>query len=192
MRENIGLFKAQRINSVEWVTGLLTIMWGQYHIINPNDENTAYPIKTETLCEFTGLTDKNGKMIWENDMEEKDIITITRNVVVNFIDDEDKFIKQQTIDHIIQNGKYYDVISISKARVKKIVENGLKYEQLKKENEELKSSQNKVAIEKLEELYKCFNEMNQNTEYESFIMNRKFALHKIDTMIADLKGEKDE
>jgi len=71
-------------------------------------------------------------------MEEKDIMTITKNVVANFIDDEDKFIKQQTIDHIIQNGKYYDVISISKARVKKIVENGLKYEQLKKENKELK------------------------------------------------------
>lgn len=65
-------------------------------------------------------------------------------------------------------------------------------EQLKKENEELKSAQNKVAIEKLEELYKCFNEMNQNTEYESFVMNRKFALHKIDTMITELKGGKNE
>jgi len=72
-------------------------------------------------------------------MEEKEVFEITKNIVANFIDDEDKFVKQQTIDHIIQNGKYYDIINISRARVKQIVENGLKYEQLKKENEELKT-----------------------------------------------------
>ena len=62
------LYKAKRTDTGEWVEGLLTIMWGQLHIINPNDENTAYPIDPSTICQCTGLSDKNGKLIWENDI----------------------------------------------------------------------------------------------------------------------------
>ena len=51
----------------EWVEGLLTIMWGQYYIINPADENTAHCIDIETLGGCTGLTDKNGKLIFDGD-----------------------------------------------------------------------------------------------------------------------------
>ena len=64
---NRYLFRAKRIDNGEWVEGLLTIMWGQLHIIVPEDENTAYPIDESTICQCTGLKDKNGKLIWEND-----------------------------------------------------------------------------------------------------------------------------
>lgn len=62
------LYRAKRTDNGEFIEGLLTIMWGQFHIINPDDENTAYPIYESTICQCTGLKDKNGKLIWENDI----------------------------------------------------------------------------------------------------------------------------
>lgn len=66
--ENRFWFRAKRIDNGEWVEGLLTIIWGQYHIINPDNENTAYPTYESTICQCTGLRDKKGKLIWENDI----------------------------------------------------------------------------------------------------------------------------
>lgn len=66
--EDRYLFRAKRLDNGEWIMGLLTVMWGQLHIINPDDENTAYPIDIETICQCTGLRDKNGNLIWENDI----------------------------------------------------------------------------------------------------------------------------
>lgn len=54
------LFMGKRLDNKEWVEGLLTIMWGQYHIIKLNDENTAYPVDPETVGQFTGQADQKG------------------------------------------------------------------------------------------------------------------------------------
>lgn len=57
------LFRAKRTDNGEWVEGLLTIMWGQLHIISPDDENTAYPIDESTICQCAGL-----KKFYEKDI----------------------------------------------------------------------------------------------------------------------------
>ena len=77
--ENRYLFKAKRIDNGEWVEGyyvktklgnnavpvdVIFVPWKE----NRSDEWGWIEIDSSTICQCTGLDDKNGKLIWENDI----------------------------------------------------------------------------------------------------------------------------
>ena len=68
MREII--FRGQRADNGEWVYGFLTKMWGEYHIVDGNNENSAYEVIPETIGQYTGIINKNGKKVFEGDVVE--------------------------------------------------------------------------------------------------------------------------
>lgn len=68
------LFKAKRLDNGEWVKGhcwrdifdqsfIMTVLKHER-----NAEVYNHKIDPNTLCQFTGLTDRDGNKIWENDI----------------------------------------------------------------------------------------------------------------------------
>lgn len=66
------LFKAKRIDNGEWVQGYLQVLWEKRYVLwrITNDIPDMVEVDPSTICQCTGLKDKNGKLIWENDVVE--------------------------------------------------------------------------------------------------------------------------
>lgn len=84
MREHI--FKAKRLDNNEWVQGYYVVLKDSYknrtsyriytgdaesEFVDYNETNFYaewFEVYPNTICEFTGITDKNDKMIFEHDI----------------------------------------------------------------------------------------------------------------------------
>lgn len=89
------LFKAKRLDNGEWVEGYYVCSFQKHYIFQYNECGfISHIVDPDTICQYTGLTDKSGKRIWEND------------ILCGYLDDE--YPENRTLKKVIWNtGGFY-------------------------------------------------------------------------------------
>lgn len=81
--ENRFLSRGKRIDNGEWIQGYLYGIWERRYILwgMINDIPNMTEVDPETVCHCTAMPDKNGKLIFENDI-------LSGHIDVEFPEDE--------------------------------------------------------------------------------------------------------
>ena len=107
------LCKAKRLDNAEWEKGYYVKCRGHHYILPVYDDDHGYDeryaewieIDPKTVCQYAGITDKNGREIWENDIIYHDAIKAVGKVMwytedyIGFaVDDIDDSYQQYTLE----------------------------------------------------------------------------------------------